>query len=368
MICFYLIWCFGYFGALTWLARHWPSKSLDSHFPKAEFPRVSVIIPFRNESRLVSSLVLALKNIHSSVLEILLVDDQSEDDSFEKFVQGGEEIPNLQVLKSLGIGKKAALQTGILKAKGEVMLTTDADCTFTPGWVSEILGPFQDPKVQLVAGPVISEDSNASFFSRFQQLEWASILLLTHYSFKTGNPLMCSGANLSFRKTAFEQVNGYAGNEMFLSGDDEFLLKKIHQVFGPEACQYRPTLKALVHTEPQVSWSELLNQRVRWAGKWRLHRSFFHGLVTLLAFFVQLIWISTIFLFSVGQLSLLAFAGIWLGKMLAEGFAFRKVLKSLDLSFSWISLLATSLIHPFYVLGVGLGTIGGKFSWKGRSN
>ena len=368
MICFYLIWCFGYFLALAWISCYWPSKSSNIPLSPVQPARISVVIPFRNESRLVSHLIPELHKIRHRVHEILLVDDQSEDDSFEKFNLAAEEVPNLKVLKSTGLGKKAALSKGILEAVGDIILTSDADCKFPETWASEMIRQFENPSVQLVAGPVITEDSKRSLFNGFQQIEWASILLLTQFFFEKGNPLMCSGANLAFRKSAFDQVHGYSGNEKFLSGDDEFLLKKIHQHFGPDSSRYLPIRNALVKTEPQQTWGALLNQRVRWAGKWKLHRSFSHGLVAVFSFVAQLIWIGSVFFLLVGEISILAFLGIWLVKIVAEGIAFRKVLKSLKLSFSWPDLLATSVIHPFYVLAVGIGTIQGKFNWKGRSN
>ena len=367
MICFYLIWCFGYFLILTWLSRHWPSRIKDPEIPQASTEQVSLIIAFRNESEMIPQLVPELQKVKNSVLEIVLVDDQSEDDSFEKLMLATQEISNLEILKSPGIGKKAALDFGIQKSKGKLIVTSDADCEFTEPWISELVKPFQNSSVQLVAGPVITRNS-FSFFSKFQQLEWASILLLTQFSFQKGSPLMCSGANLAFRKSAFDQVKGYAGNEHLLSGDDEFLLKKVRQYYGRGACVFLPNKSALVETIPLSTWQGLVLQRIRWAGKWKLHRSVSHAASAGFAFMAQLVWLASFLLVFVGGIPWWFFLAVWALKVLGESIAFTKVLKSFNLSFSWPELLVTSLIHPFFVVGVALGTIRGKFTWKGRSN
>lgn len=368
MICFYLIWCFGYFLTLAWLSKYWPTNTSEINPEGSNSRQISLIIPFRNESELVSQLVQELRKITDSVLEIVLVDDQSEDESWVKLSSAADVLPNLRILKSPGNGKKRALDFGIQNANGDLIVTSDADCMFSETWISELTSSFENPQIQLAAGPVISEVSTEDFFSSFQQLDWVSILLLTQITFQKGNPLMCSGANLAFRKSAFEQVNGYSGNEHFLSGDDEFLLKKIHREYGASSCHYIPTAKALVKTLPQASWKALLNQRVRWAGKWKFHRSPAHAAATLLAFFIQLGWVASLFLFFGGRLSILEFLGIWTLKFMAESWVFLKVLRSFGLPFSILAMLWTSLIHPFYVIWVGFGTIQGKFTWKGRSN
>lgn len=367
MVSFYLFWCLSYFVLLSWLARNWPKAQINLSFRPLE-EKVTLVIPFRNEQSNSDSLFRALINLSNPGLEILLVDDQSEDNSYEIFNQWEEEIFGLKVLKSPGIGKKAALELGIGVAEGSIILTSDADCQFPLDWVRHLSDPFANKEVQLVAGPVISRERRSGFFQRFQQIEWSSILLMTNYFFQQKKPLMCSGANLAFRKSAFEQVKGYQGNEQFLSGDDEFLLKKISLEFGEEACIYLPFEEALVVTTPQNDWTSLLNQRIRWAGKWKLHRSLSHALISILAFLAQLVWISSVFFFYTEKKYLIFLVLIWASKIQSERKVLGSILESLGVRVAPWDYLSTGLIHPFYVIWVGLGVIRGKFTWKGRSN
>lgn len=328
----------------------------------------TLIIPFRNEQANAHRLIHSLTQLSAADLRIFLVDDHSEDDSFALFKELTRDHPQFKLIESPGIGKKAALDYAISQAQTEVILTSDADCIFRDSWVEELRIGFEDAQIQLVAGPVITSMTSKEFFQAFQQLEWCSILLMTQVGFAQRNPLMCSGANLAFRKRAFEAVGGYEGNSHFLSGDDEFLLKKMVKKFGPKSCRYLPAKEALVMTSPQESWRSLLNQRIRWAGKWKLHQDQIHALTAILAFSAQLIWLGGWVLMWTFPHPLLFIFGVYGCKILGEKLALGKVASQLGIRTSWAALIATSLVHPFYLLGVAFGSLGGKVTWKGRKN
>jgi cellulose synthase/poly-beta-1,6-N-acetylglucosamine synthase-like glycosyltransferase len=210
--------------------------------------------------------------------------------------------------------------------------------------------------------------SELGFFQKFQQIEWASVLLLTQFYFSKGAPLMCSGANLGFRKSAFWEVEGYSGNQHLLSGDDEFLLKKISSRFGSQACVYLPFRENLVKTVSHSTWQSLINQRIRWAGKWSVHRSFLHGFSAIFSFIAQFIWLGSIWFFCQNITFLFFLFLIWMVKILSERVALGRVLGSLSVPVSIGDFVLTSLIHPIYVIWVGIGSLRGKFTWKGRAN
>src|SRR5690606_24593279 len=179
------------------------------------------------------------------------INDESEDDSralIMAFLQE-KNLPNWKLLENSGIGKKAALTTGVFSTEADIILTTDADCVLPDHWPQLISKAFHHDHVQMVAGPVMTE-SGSGFFAQFQQIEWASILLMTQYLFAVGSPLMCSGANMAYRRSAFISVGGYEGNINHLSGDDVFLLMKITRMFGPASFQFTSRKDTLVKTKP----------------------------------------------------------------------------------------------------------------------
>ncbi len=366
MICFYLLWTLCYFALMTWFAGKWPKRQKMPEFSR-RLPAVSLLIPLRNELENLETLLAELERISYPELEILLIDDQSEDGTFSVLEEKTAGDSRIKLLKSPDAGKKAAIQFGVEAARADFILCTDADCCFPEFWVESTIVPFLDPKIQLVAGPVISF-GNTSFFQRFQQIEWASILLTTQFFFSQRRPLMCSAANFAYRKSAFQEVKGYDQNRQLLSGDDEFLLKKILARFGEESCVYLPHTENLVYTKPQGTFSDLVNQRVRWAGKWKLHRDLGHAFAAVASFSVQLIWLMSVVLIGVGTFGVLVICLVWVVKTLAEKLALGRVLKALDLKLSLVDFIKTSLLHPFYLLTVAVGAIRGKFEWKGRAN
>lgn len=364
MLSFYLVWTLIYFLLLSELAKFWPESSSETK-PVQTFPKVSILIPCRNEAENIPRLAAALKRIHYPDLELILVDDSSEDDTVELIVVAGISDQRIVLLRSPGEGKKVALEFAIDQAKSEIILCSDADCLFPRNWVEGMISPFENIETQLVAGPVMVT-GNGKFSGAFQQADWTSILLMTAYFFSKNKPLMCSGANLAYRKSAFLKVRGYEGNRDFSSGDDEFLLKKISKTFGVKSCVYLPFVENLVQTKPELNWRSLINQRVRWAGKWKAHRSFSHAVSAIFSFLVQLVWLGSFGLLGLGSVGILIFGLVWASKVQSEKRSLGKVLRSLGIQYRKTNFLLTSFLHPIYVLAVGLGAIVGNFTWKGR--
>lgn len=364
MLSFYLIWTLIYFLLLSELARFWPEKVSETK-PVQTVLIVTILIPCRNEAENIHRLTEQLKKLQFPNLELILVDDNSEDNSFELIEAARMRDQRMVPLRSPGEGKKAALEFGVNQAKGEIILCSDADCFFPRNWVEGMISPFENRETQLVAGPVMVTD-NGRFLGAFQQADWASILLITAYFFSKNKPLMCSGANFAYRKSAFLEVGGYEGNRDFASGDDEFLLKKMGKKFGSGSCVYLPFAENLVQTKPEPSLEALLNQRVRWAGKWRAHRSFSHAVSAVFSFLIQLVWLGSFGLLAMGSMGLLVFGLVWTSKIFTEKRSLGKVLKSLGIQYRKTDSILTSFIHPIYVLAVGLGSIVGNFVWKGR--
>jgi glycosyltransferase involved in cell wall biosynthesis len=368
MLSFYLF--FGILYALLLLAfgKIWRASQVPCD-AEAGFQDVSIVVAYRNEITNLPILLDSILELASRPLELILVNDHSEDggerlaDTYrDRFLENDV---NLVLVESKGIGKKAAIATGVALASAEVILTTDADCALPVAWVQGMFAPFKDAEVRLVAGPVMSS-GHSGFSEVFQQIEWASILLVTQAGFSFGKPIMCSAANLAFRKSSFFQVNGFDGNDHIPTGDDEFLLKKFVSKFGPVSARYLTGGHVLVKTRPHARWSALFSQRIRWASKWRMHRSASHLIAAVFPVLVQLVWLGSFTLLFKGLMAILVFFFIWILKISYEKMVLGKVLKGFSVlvprAYYWI----TSLVHPWYVLGTAVGTLFLNYTWKGR--
>jgi len=369
MLIFYVFMGILYLLLMVLLWANWqiPEKV----YPNSSNQKVSVLVPFRNEIRHIAASFHNLKALQYPDLEIIWIDDFSDDGSsalLEKMMLAQRfPIVSMRLIKSGAIGKKAALTTGLELSKGEIIMTTDADSIVPMDWVRQMTQPFFIPEIKLVAGPVMT-NKELSFFQKFQQIEWASILALTYATFYLKKPLMCSGANLAYRKSAFLEVQGYEGNQQHLSGDDEFLLKKMLLKFGDNSSIYLKGHKNLVYTQEAGNWDGLFQQRIRWASKWNVNSSRGDIVASLTPFFLQLVFLSSIGLLFMGNIGIATFLLLWFSKVISERIMLGAVLNYYHIDRKFIDFMFTSLVHPFYVVATGLGAIRGKFTWKGRGS
>ena len=369
MLTFYLLLGILYGLALLWLGSLWDNRSPKQDEIVHSQEMVSILIPFRNEVRNLPQLFVSLLQLKYRPFEVVFVDDHSEDAGkalLHRLIEGNRDSDiAFVVLENQGKGKKEAIETAVHHARGGLLITTDADCNLPVNWIELYLQAFDAPKTQLAAGLVISQGAD-TFLSKFQQIEWASIWLMTQMGFGLGRPLMCSAANMAYRKAAFLNVGAYEGNKQHPSGDDEFLLKKISQRYGGNSTVY--LLDNLVWTQAEPSWGKLYSQRARWASKWRLHASFYHKVLSFLPVLLQLLFLSSLILLSQGWGGVMIFSWLWGLKLLLERRVLGKTLKHLNLELYSKDFFLTSLWHPFYVVMVGWKAIFGKIRWKGRNS
>ena len=322
-------------------------------------PLVSVIIPVRNEEEHIQSLLDDLIRQHYKNFEVIVVDDHSEDKSLE--IISHHLRNNFQVILNRGQGKKSAITTGIAHANGSVIVTTDADCGVLPAWLNTIVGFFGDPKVMMAFGPVCIHGE--AFFSDIQSIEFASLIGSGAATAALGKPTMCNGANLAYRKHIFYEVDGYQGNETIASGDDEFLMRKIHRAY-PDGIRFIGEANAIVSTRPQHSLKSFFQQRVRWAGKWKNNSSWFT--ISLAVFIVMG---QAAFMISIGKI-FISFTNTSLFLVITKSFLelcfLFSVSRFLKIRWSWISFFILQLLYPFYVIIIGMAANFFSVFWKGR--
>ena len=82
--------------------------------------------------------------------------------------------------------------------------------------------------LKMLLAPVVFSRTK-SVFGQLQELEFMSLIAASAGAASVGLPIMCNGANLAYRKNAFEEINGYGADQKFASGDDMFLLMKIRK-------------------------------------------------------------------------------------------------------------------------------------------
>ena len=169
----------------------------------------------------------------------------------------------LTYLQNKGKGKKAALESGIEQASGDLIVTTDADCSYSDKWLHALVEYFETYNPSLVIGPVVFEKGN-SWFQKFQQLEFASLVGSGAGAAGIDHAIMCNGANLAFKKSEYEKLED-PFNRNLISGDDVFLLHNFKQLNA--SIDFIKSKDSIVQTKAVTGLKEFTAQRTRWTAK-----------------------------------------------------------------------------------------------------
>lgn len=360
-----------YFLALLALLISFRRLKNPTVLPTQSTLRFSIVIPFRNEAKNLPGLLDSLSQITYplSQFEILLVDDASTDDSvaiITKFAETSD--LNLRILRSIPrtkAPKKDAILTAIEQAQFEWVLTTDADCVVPKKWLECYATQIQVTDSMMICGPILYANTG-KFILKFQHFDGLSMQTVTIGSIGLGVPLLANGGNLGFRKDGFWSVNGFEGNTHLSSGDDIFLMEKFRSAF-PRKITFLKTSEALVVTQGQTTWRDLLSQRVRWLSKTSQQKNRFSTLLGIVVFVTNLM----VLLLPIGMILfpknvvILLFFGL-------SKFAFDAIfvqqsakLYGQTLPLGWF--LLSFLIYPWGLLLVSLRSVRGNFDWKGRN-
>lgn len=329
-----------------------------------EINGLTVIIPFRNEAPHLHSIIAALEGQENSKegVEVIWIDDESDDDGLAIVTIAVARNRNWKCLKREGVpGKKSAIQTGILAARHDYILTTDADCTMDTTWIERTKSILQgNPDMDMFIMPVIVKLEH-NIWSQFQHAESLQLLSLSSITSALGFPVLCSGANLVFRKSFYERAYECRNDFHIASGDDMFLLQQAEKV------RFIASSKVLVTTQPTKDWTSLIHQRMRWFGKvcnLSRPRFFIVGtlvgiwqfglcLLLLITWFFQLSWMPFMILTGVKLIIDLALQ-YWMARRLKQ-------------SFYPLYGLFFSLAYPLFQLVVLFMSIFIEPVWKGRA-
>lgn len=326
-------------------------------------PSVAVVIPVRNEADNIQLLLNDLqKQTYRGPWEVIVVNDHSEDNTAEwvQSLANGNWCTLLELQQEEG--KKAALAMGIYQTQAEVILTTDGDCRVGNEWISSMICAFQE-EVHMVSGPV-GFGKGTNLFHHMQVIEFASLIGSGAALIGWQKPVMANGANLAFRKSAFEEVDGYGGATT-ASGDDVFLLHKIAKRY-PGSVVFARHEDALVQTHSLKSVKAFGQQRKRWASKWRAYSDNLTKGVAVLVFLLSL---------SMGMLPILAAFSVvglflWLNLLVAKSFFdyffLRQIIKFSNSKMNMVAFLLLQLVYPYYVVFTALFSFRKMYTWKGR--
>ena len=333
---------------------------------------VSIIVPARNEANNIGSLLenLARQDYPVKNYEVIVIDDNSTDKTPEivaDFIRLHPE-NDLKIIHLSGENpeatyKKKAISKAIEMSRGELIITTDADCTVNKNWLRSIVSFYLTEKPQMIVGPVCFRNES-SIFEKMQTFEFLSLIAITAGSIRIRRPIMCNGANLAYEKKAFYAVGGF-GNDRFSSGDDVFLLLKIKKQFGNNSVRFLKNTDSIVFTDPKKSINEFIHQRVRWASKNKGYDARIL-IVSFTVYMVNLLLISGLFAAIFYPPVIKTVFTSFVIKMLIDLPILFGITKFVNRKKIILYAFPMIILYPIYIIITGALGIVGNYRWKGR--
>jgi len=369
-----LVLALGYGILMLWYSLGW--KRLKSFSPAAQtagHTAVTVIIPARNEGENLPALLEALQRqtYSAALLEVIVIDDFSTDDTaavVRNFPAANIHLlelrQHLNMEERLNSFKKKAIEIAISQAKGDLIVTTDADCVMGPRWIEIMVQFYEQHHPKFIAAPV-SFYKEHNFFKRLQSLDFMTMQGITGAAAQLAAGTMCNGANLAYEKQAFLEVGGFSGIDNIASGDDMLLMYKIYSAY-PDKVSYLKCEEAVVRTLAVDTLRDFMNQRIRWSSKADKYED------------KRLTWVLLlVYLFNAGLLALAVlalFLPVWwpwfliilLFKVTLELYFLLPVAKFFNKTELLLWFIPGQIFHiPYIVVAGWLGKFG-SYQWKGR--
>jgi len=223
-----------------------------------EEDRVTALVAGHNEARSIEKCVLSLRAQSRAPDEIIVVSDGSTD-------RMPEEIRQLQRrgliseahCTQVRAGKSAAVNLALGRAKGDIVVIVDCDCTFDRHALKRIVEPFGDPQTGAVGGNIIVGNADCNLLTRFQAIEYLISISQGKQASDLADQVSCiSGAFGAFRRVALESVGGLEAG----GGEDLDVTLRLRKAGWrtPFAAE------SICYTNVPETWSVLVRQRFRW--------------------------------------------------------------------------------------------------------
>ncbi len=252
---------------------------------------VSLIICAKNEeSNLKTNFPLFAAQNYKQ-LEIVLIDDASNDSTLELMKQFKKRYDNLtiqiiSISPQESSGKKYALSKGIKKASNDALILTDADCfPNSKEWVREISAHFSKDN-SVVLGYGAYKKIKKSFINKLIRFE-TLLTAIQYFSYaKMNKAYMGVGRNIAYNKKEFIKANGFSGHSHIISGDDDLFISQITTSNNIAICYSK---KSFTISEPEIKFNSWIKQKRRHIST-SYHYKLYHKILLGLYYISQLLF------------------------------------------------------------------------------
>ncbi len=245
--------------ALSALALIQARRELKTVFPPIDPDRfVTVMIPAFNEERVIVRAVHGVLASTEVRIEVIVIDDGSSDGTSRVVREAFADDHRVRLLTLENGGKARALNRGLQKAKGEIVIALDADTQFEPATIARLARWFDDPELGAVAGNA-KVGNRVNLVTKWQALEYITAQNLERRALARLNAMtVVPGAVGAWRLSAINAVGGYPDDT--LAEDQDLTIAIQRAGWTVKYDQF-----AIAWTEAPETLRALAKQRFRWA-------------------------------------------------------------------------------------------------------
>jgi len=226
-------------------------------FAAAFRPSVSVIIAAYNEERLIGRTIQAVLDTRYAPLELIVVDDGSNDRTAAEVERLFGTYPNVRIVRQENRGKAVALNNAIALSSGDILICLDADTIFAADTIEKLIRRFSDPEVGAVAGNV-KVGNRINVLTYWQTIEYVTNQNMDRRAYALLNAVtVVPGAVGAWRRQAVLAAGGYISDTLAEDMDLTWRIRKHGWRIETESA-------ALGYTEAPDTMATLFRQRFRW--------------------------------------------------------------------------------------------------------
>jgi len=259
---FWIISLFTLFLGVFWI-QVFLARESNNRKPIKNFPKVSVIVPAKNEEKTLAKTINSLLKINypKDKLQIIIVNDGSTDNTEKVAKSLINKNPSFEMLlvnrRANGSSRKAAaLNFGLKFVNGEFVACLDSDTYVSQNSLKRMLAHFEDRNVgSVISGIRVINPDN--IYGKIQRLEYIFTTFIRSLMSKIGTLHITPGALSLYRTEVLKKMGGFDENSLTEDFEIAMKLRYNHYLIKMEP-------RSITYTSVPDSFGSFWNQRVRW--------------------------------------------------------------------------------------------------------
>ncbi|MCA1222276.1 glycosyltransferase family 2 protein [Streptomyces sp. 8L] len=320
-------------------------------------PRVSFLLAVRNERAHVEACVRSMAAVDYPGLQLIVVDDASDDGTPEVLERLAEELPLTLIRLEKNLGKKGALVRACAVADGDVLLFTDSDCVVAPDAVRHcVTALVRHPELGAVSGHCRALNADAGLLARVQDIWYEGQFRVSKAAEAAFSLVTCvSGPLAAFRREAVWNYLPAWAEDRFLGAPFRFATDRqltgyvLGQAWHGRALKKRHADSPFVreHDYPELRWGAGYTRSARvWTRVPSRFSSFLHQQIRWKKSFIRNLFFTGRFMWRRGPAAAVLYYGHALWVIAAPALVLRHLL--------WAPLHLAGLLTLLYLAGIVL--------------